>query len=293
MEDNENLNLEKDEEILENKIKYDYNTIVLSGASTKGIVLLGGLQYAYDNCFLKNVTNYIGTSAGSIICYLLAIGYTPVEIIVYICTNQLFEKIQNFNIIAMINGSGALSFNHIHEQLEKMTIEKIGFLPNLEQLYSRFGKKLTCVTHNFTTNTTEYLNYETFPTLPCITALRMSSNLPLIFDRYKYGDNFYIDGGVSNNFPIDKVDIEGNKVFGLTIDFINKNKDENFSMVEYIYNLMFIPICESVKLKVQKCSSRCDIFKLNSDVNIFNFNINSKKKLDMFSSGYQQLKNYV
>ena len=56
----------------------DYDTLVLAGASSKCIVTLGAIQYAYDNFLLKNLQTYIGTSSGAMICYLLAIGYTPV-----------------------------------------------------------------------------------------------------------------------------------------------------------------------------------------------------------------------
>ena len=67
----------------------NYDTLVLAGGGTKGILTLGALQYAFDNLFLTNVKNYIGTSAGAMICFLLCIGYKPIEIIVYICTHRL------------------------------------------------------------------------------------------------------------------------------------------------------------------------------------------------------------
>ena len=76
-----------------------FDTLVLSGGSSKGILILGALQYAYDNFLLNNIDIYVGTSCGAIIGYLLAIGYTPLEIIVYICSNQLMGKIVHFYII--------------------------------------------------------------------------------------------------------------------------------------------------------------------------------------------------
>ena len=101
----------------------DFDTIVLAGGSTKGLLTLGALQYAYDNNIIKNINTFIGTSAGAILCFLLIIGYTPIEIIVYLCVNQLVEKLQNFNIVGMLNGYGATSFSSIYEHLEKMTID--------------------------------------------------------------------------------------------------------------------------------------------------------------------------
>lgn len=269
----------------------DYDTVVLSGGSAKGIVTLGALQYAYDSKLLQNVTNYIGTSAGAMICYLLAIGYTPIEIIVYICTHQLLEKLQHFNIVAMINGTGASSFNDIHEQLEKMTIAKIGYLPNFSDLREKYGKVLICPTHNLTKQRTEYLGPHTTPNLPCITGLRMSANLPLVFEKYKYGDSFYIDGAVSDNFAIQIGDELGKKVLGMLVgaESGNFNTVEEAGILEYIYKLMFIPISQAIEYKIDKCSEKCKIIKLSyENLKVFNFNINSTEKLEMFSSGYQQ-----
>ena len=62
----------------------DFDTLVLCGSSIKCMTILGSLQYAYDHALLSKITKYIGTSSGSICCYLLAIGYTPIEIIVYL-----------------------------------------------------------------------------------------------------------------------------------------------------------------------------------------------------------------
>ena len=40
----------------------------------KGIMMLGSLQCALDNYFIKDVKNFVGVSSGSMICYLLCIG---------------------------------------------------------------------------------------------------------------------------------------------------------------------------------------------------------------------------
>jgi predicted acylesterase/phospholipase RssA len=272
---------------------FDYDTLVLSGGSTKGIVTLGCLQSAQDSFLLTNIKTYIGTSSGAIICYLMVIGYTPIEIVVYICTHQLLEKMQHFNVVAMLNGSGASSFNHIQEHIEKMTISKIGYLPTLKDIQTKFGKTLICVTHNLTTNTTEYLDPEHYPNLPCITAIRMSSNLPLIFEHFKYGDNFYIDGGISDNFAIDLGDKIGDKVLGILLSPENDNFTNKIdsNILELIYKLIFIPIKQAISHKLKNCSDKCKIIELDyKKLKFFDFNVSSIEKLEMFSSGYQQFK---
>lgn len=273
----------------------NYDTLVLSGGSSKGLVILGALQYGYDNYLLDEIKTYIGTSAGAITCFLLAIGYTPMEIISYICTNQLMEKLQHFNLVAMINNLGALSFTSIYEQLEKMTIDKIGYLPTFTDLHQKMNKTLICVTYNLTLNQTEYLSFDTTPDLPCLIALKMSSNLPLIFENFKYASYLYIDGGVTDNFAIDKGDSLGKKVLGIYIDPDKKDdygeNNNEINIIKYIYTLMFIPISQTIKYKLQQISERCHVIKLTHDkTSLFDFNINSVEKLEMFSSGYQQTK---
>lgn len=275
----------------------NYDTIVLSGGSVKGLITLGALQYAYDNYLLSDIKIYIGTSVGAMLNFLLIIGYTPMEIMIYLCTNQLIEKLQHFNIVAMINGSGALSFSSIYEHVEKMTIDKIGFLPTIQDLKDKFEKEFICVTYNLSESKVEYISYENNPQLPCLIAIKMSSNLPLIFENFKYGNNFYIDGGVSNNFAIDVGISKGNKIIGIYLEEQEKNFNDNkdINIIEFIYKLMFIPISQSMKYKIDTAllDKKCKIIKLKvNNTSTLSFNISSVDKLELFSSGYQQIKNY-
>lgn len=275
-------------------ISGDFDTIVLSGGSIHSIIMLGALQYATDNYLIKKIHTYIGTSAGALCGYLLAIGYDPIEIMVYLCTKQILERMKQFNFVAMMNGGGATTFSYIHEQLEKMTIEKIGRLITLKELYTLFGKTLICMTHNFTTGKQEVLSYETYPDMPCLIALRMSCNLPFIFDHFKYMGNFYVDGGFSNNFPIDIGDERGNKILGLVLHDISNNFTRNQdNVIEYIYQLISIPVIQRVSDKISNVSDKCTVVTLKPDNTLFfNFNLDTHTKLEMFSNGYIQMKEY-
>jgi predicted acylesterase/phospholipase RssA len=265
-----------------------YDTLVLSGASTKGIATLGSLQNLTDKGLLTEIDKFVGTSAGAMICYLLAIGYSPIEIVVHICTNQLLEKMQHFNLVGMMHGSGATSFNIIQEHLEKMTIAKIGYLPTMADIKNKLDKTLVIVTYNLTQNKTEYLSDETYPTLPCLSAIRMSCNLPLVFEKYKYGNDFYVDGGIADNFPIDMGDQIGKKVLGIvmtTENGVQGHSDTN--VLELVYKLLFVPINQSVQYRIDKCSNKCSIIRLSyTKVPFFKFDLNASEKLEMFSYGY-------
>lgn len=272
-----------------------YDTLVLSGASSKAFVTLGAIQYAFDNYLFQNLTTYVGTSSGCMICYLLAIGYTPIEIMVYICSNQILEKMNDFNIVAMIQGRGAISFSNIQEQLEKMSISKIGYLPTLNDIKEKMKKNLVCVTHNLTENRTEYLSWETHPHLPCVTAIHMSANLPLVFENYRYGNCFYVDGGISDNFAIDTGEKMGEKILGINLnnELYNFTNETDVSILEFIYNLINVPVIQAINHKIQMASDKCKIINIKDiglNLKIFEFNITSSIKLNMFSYGYEQMK---
>jgi len=273
----------------------EYDTMVLSAGGIKGLFLLGGIQAVIDNNLYKNIDKYVGTSIGCIIGYLLAIGYTPIEIMVSFYTNHWLEKMQSFNLVSMINGNGATSFTPLHEALEKMTLQKIGRFLTLGKLREIYGKTLICVTYNMTVCMTEYIGPDNYPDLPCLTALRMSSNLPLIFDRFKYMDNYYIDGAFSDNFPILKGQEIGKKVLGIFVKINEKSlqDDPEDGIISYFLRLLQIPMAQSTKDKNNLATEKCDLIGIDTDMrNFVDFDIKSKMRLDMFSKGYENVKNY-
>ena len=268
-----------------------YDTLVLSGGSTKGMIILGALQSAFDKGLTDKLKTYVGTSIGSIISYLLIIGYSPIEIMVYVCTHRLLERIPFFNLTALINGMGAISYTPLQEILEKMTLEKIGKFVTLKDLETMFGKTLVCVTYNRTRQMTEYISLENYPDLPCLTAVRMSSNVPLLFDKFRYMGFEYVDGGLTDNFGITKGEELGEKVLGIVLspvlgDSEKEEKDEN--LLQYVFSLLYVPIHQSTISRIKASTLKSTIIDIPRGKNkMFDFNIKSSEKLDMFSSGYQ------
>src|SRR6056300_1202004 len=109
-----------------------YKTLVLSGNSTNGIVSLGAVQYLSDAGQLEKIENYVGTSSGSMINALLCVGYTPLEILEYICVKNAYERVGKINIAKFIaEGEGLLEFGKIKSVLEEMFIEKCGSIPTI------------------------------------------------------------------------------------------------------------------------------------------------------------------
>lgn len=277
-----------------------YDTIVISGGAVKGFILLGALQCAWDNLLVKNIKTYVGTSVGAMIGYLLAIGYTPVEIIVYICTNRIIERMQAFNLIAMLNREGAISYHPIQETLEKMTLEKIGKFLTMKELEEKYSKRLVCATYNNTKKIMEYISPNNYPDLPCLVALRMSANVPMLFERFRYMEHEYVDGGIADNYPIITAEKEGTKILGFvllpeekTVHSEPESDDKGF--LHELFNLMYVPINQTTKFKIDLTNKETttNIVIPNGTLKFFDFSVKSSVKLDMFSSGYQTVKKYL
>jgi predicted acylesterase/phospholipase RssA len=261
-----------------------YNTLIVSAGTIKTIYSLGSLQYCYDMKLLEQISTYIGTSTGAIIVYLLSIGYTPLELIAYMCTHDVFRSFQNINIISLMNKQGVLPFYGFQEHLEQLTINKIGFLPTLNDLYVKFGKKLVLSTYNYTKGEIEYISIDNHADLPCIVALHMSCALPLLFDSFKYMDHYYIDASISESFAIHAIPEENKtNTLGIMIDHVVDTDYESSTIIDYIQNLFTIPL-----KRLEPDTETMDIIHIRpEEEHNFHLFLSTKEKLDKFSEGYE------
>lgn len=280
-----------------------YKNIIISGGAIKGIASLGALQYLVDNHFicLQDNLNYIGTSIGGIISYLLIIGYTPIEIFVKLCTSQILEKYSCADLITLTDGSGAYEWRFINDFLEDLTMQKIGKVITMKDISTLFKKKLTVITYNLTQHKTESITPESHPDLPCLSALRMTANVPVLFSRFFYYNCEYIDGGFLNNVPINY--LQPNSLNSIVISTSVFNQETNNEMVkqkdpfklqDYILELFLeMRSCSQSKDKIKKAMENPNIDIIEIDVNVkTSLTIETAKAMEMFSDGYNITQSY-
>ena len=284
---------EKEEK--EEKEKKGYDTLVLSGGGVKGFSTLGALQYMQDNGLLgKKLNKMIGTSVGSMICFFLSIGYTPIELVVSLCSEGVFESLK-INSIENILKEGVYNYNIINEHCKKLTIDKIKYVPTLSQLKEAFDKELIISTYNYTEQKQEYINYKNYPDLSCLDAIRMSSNLPFIFNDFEYMNNEYIDGGFGDNFPLNCSN-DDELVMGISLKDEDKVDIENDKgVIDKFYKLILIPLIELYKIKLEPYKNKNNIHILElkiENIKLYKFNLSHSEKLELFSVGYNQAKSF-
>lgn len=273
-----------------------YDALILSGGGAKGFSTLGALQYMQDNKLIDpNIKYLIGTSIGAIISYFLCIGYSPIEMVVYMCSNSVLESLKINNFEGIFKAGGIYSYSIIYNHYEKMTMDKIGYIPTMLDLKEKFGKELVVSTYNLTDDKIEYISYKNYPEISCLDAIRMSSNLPFIFNEFLYNEKEYIDGGVFDNFPIQIIPDNALKPFGIYLDAkkdqINDSAITKF--IDKVYKILMIPIKQNEKIKINSLDTTVEILKIPVEkIKIYTFSLQHSQKLELFSIGYNHAKDY-
>ena len=268
----------------------DLNTLVLGGGAIRGFALLGAVQYMQDKSLLTRIKKYIGTSIGAIIAYLLCIGYAPVEIMVILCQNNFLDRLGQFNLLNMMNGGGAASFSIIQDVIEKLTIQKIGRLVTMDELHDISDKVLVCSTYNHTAGQIEYMDYKNQGSTQCLVILRMSANLPFLFEPFLYNGNIYLDGGIVDNVPTTALE-DSDVAIALRLLSKKKNKDiTNF--LDYAMDILTIPVRQLEEARLAHHVQSCTVIPIPLDYASFKFSLNNTEKFDLFSIGYNTVREY-
>lgn len=279
----------------------EFKTLVLSSGSFNGISQLGVLsKYEEERAggVVANIEYFAGTSIGSVICYLLILGYSPISIFNDLLILDLNDLV-DFDILGIMKNYGVISFDSICDTLERLTLAKMDYLPSLEELYSLYKKSFTAVTYNLSEKKVEYLNYSTHPDMPCIQAIKMSCTIPGFFHKIIYNNHMFIDGAVADSFPIQHAYENFPKpVLGINIEFTDK-KESISSFLDYILQILYISYEANTKISreyarkimIEDKNSRMINIVVDVDDRFFEKkNVNGKTVIskwgNLFAAGY-------
>lgn len=252
-------------------------SLVLSGGGIKGFAFLGALHSLYKKGKLNQIDKYIGTSAGSIICLLLSIGYSPMEI--YRKCNDI--SVSFSSITSIIKEFGFLETETISNIIHSMVKDKFGKIPTLKELNSITSKHFISTTTNLSKSKIEYLDHKSYPNLDCVKACEMSYAVPFIFKSIRYENCIYVDGGLLDNFPIDIEFEEGEDRIGIYVDS-EYNID---SIYTYASKIIDVVMKSQMSKKIASVKDKCQIYCISNCENDFTDIKETKKRL--FKKGCQ------
>lgn len=278
-----------------------YDIVVLSGGGQRGIGELGALQYHWEFSTIVDVKIWAGTSIGSVICLLMVCGYTPQDIFgkVYSISSFFDTKVDTpaLDIWNVLSNYGVIDINLFINVIEDMVVKKLGSVPTFLELEKISNKFLIVTGANINLQKAEYFCPKTAPYMSVIDAVRISCNLP-VCKKIKYNNYYYSDGGLVDNFPVEIAihyhnlfSLREPKTLGIVIvnNEVGTSKMEDFTLMTYLYNILMLPMTTMTRIKLKNIDDAIDLVKLSfDDVPIFDINISSVSKMEMWLKGYKE-----
>ncbi|HKY69310.1 MAG TPA: patatin-like phospholipase family protein [Gammaproteobacteria bacterium] len=228
-EEYEAATLRASDPLQENMPMPPIENLVFQGGGVKGLVHVGALEELEENGLLKNLKRVGGSSAGGIIAFFLAIGYTPTELEQEIKIFE-FSKLKDDghagspsgvrhlqNLVSFLDKKGIYDGNLFYEKMQSLLIKKLTAknkdltFRELEELRLEHPelhlKELTLTGMNLTENCVDIFSAERTPEMRVLDALRITMSVPGAFKPIKMVNPNgieveYVDGGVGNNFPM-------------------------------------------------------------------------------------------
>lgn len=259
----------------------EYDTICMSGGGIKGFAFIGALDYLNKKKIINidNIKNWVGTSIGSILAYAVVCGFSITEMENFIIEFDFTKtnpdiSIDNIFISHGISDGKRAEFILRSFIQHKFNIDDITFL----ELYKLTQKNLLIIGTNFTHAREELFSHNTTPDMSVVTAVRISMSIPVFFTPVLYNNCYYVDGSITNNFPIKHCDKY--TTIGL---YIRNNNDtcnnEITSIVSIIIGCMNI-ISDTINHKdINMCDNIVQIDNYKHEFINFDFTIETKMKL--------------
>lgn len=212
--------------------------IALSGGGSRGIAHAGVLKALEDNNIKPDIIG--GTSSGSIVASLYAIGYSPDEI--YNLYKENASKLVEINKMPIIFSIGNFMRN------KKIKISGLKTGASIEKVYNDIAYRKNiesmkdikmplvipsvslkdCKEYVFTNIIPEEKNKQYITDITVGKAVRASSSFTGVFCPCEYKEHLFIDGGALDNVPVHEVKKQGaDKVLAVKFDADPITKDSN------------------------------------------------------------------
>lgn len=188
--------------------------LVLSGGGMRGVAHIGAIKALEEHNIIP--THIAGSSAGAIVGAMYAYGYDYKEIL------KFFQSIQLLDITKYaVNKPGLIDAEKFYNNFKAYLIE---------DNFSALKKELYITA-------TDILNgkLDIFKKGELIRPVIASSAFPGVFAPVKINDNYYVDGGVLNNFPVKLLKKKCDLIIGV---YVNGYEPINIQNLKHSHNVV-------------------------------------------------------
>jgi NTE family protein len=282
---------------------------IFEGGGVKGISFCGAISYLEEQDYTFN--NLAGTSAGSIIASLLAIGYTGSEIkqiLERLDYNKFMgkDKLQSIPFLGkyleLLFEKGMYDSSYIESWISQLLLAK-GKTKFKDVLDENGNSRLKIIASDITKQEmlvfpNDLSKYGIDPMeFEIAKAVRMSCNIPLFFKPYKleYGKNkvsLITDGGILSNYPVWVWDGDGMPTFGFKFSDNVDLSNWKVNLIDYIKDMINTVVDRDESYLLSNKNYERTIV-ISTNISATNFNLTQDQVKDLYQVGYQSTKQFL
>ena len=175
------------------------DSLVIAGGGAKSMAGLGAIHILRKNGHLNGLKTVAGTSAGAIVATGVALNRNCVEMCKAF-SRELY--VPSIDIGNFSNAFGIDSGAHLYRWIDIVLGDRSH---TFKSIYEETGMTLIICVTNLSTLSAKYFSPTETPDFDVKTAIRMSCSLPIFFSAVRHEGEVYVDGALTDAFPIDYV----------------------------------------------------------------------------------------
>jgi NTE family protein len=265
--------------------------ICFSGGGIRAVAFVGALEVLQKRGLLTHVDEYIGISAGALIGFLLAIGYTLPELrkLVLEFDFSLVRNLDPEQSLSFLDTFGVDDGSNLTKLFESVMRQK-GLASTITfQELSQIRPPLPafrCFATNLNTCLPREFSLKVTPTVKIIDAMRASMSLPFYFMPVEdpITGHFLTDGGVMNNYPMVFLSEEEQRhSLGLMFSAEHAENKEIETLFDFVMQMMaciYMPRIRTIK----KMLAERTILLPRGEFPPWNFEATKEERADLLAS---------
>lgn len=269
--------------------------IVLSGGGLRGYCYLSLLKLIEENPDIFQIQKIAATSVGAIFAGLIVCGVSYEDLYNKLSTKDIgdFQHIKLDNILKFLERFGVDDGHFFLEFVAYFIMKRFKRSEiTLSEVYNETNIQLQLTGTCLNLRQPTYFSHINYPDMPLLLAIRISISIPFYFIPIYYQNKLYVDGGVTDNFPVQLFDDEMDSTLGVYLIDNREVKQEINTFEDYVYSVFFAGSCGRDTKKSIKYKPYCVNIPLD-DIGVYSKTLDDNTRNYWLNTSYQILKMYL
>lgn len=265
-------------------------TLVVSGGGMKGVASFGAVVALRRAGALRHVSTVVGTSAGALVAAALAVGRARASLVDELAVVQYAPDLDLDNVLDNVRtGFGLDNGRNLDEWIRRILGDEAY---TFRRVRDEHGVRLVVCATNVNQRRAEYFGPDTNPDMDVALALRMSCSIPLCLSAVRHEGTLYVDGAVSDNFPLEWAATHGDGGRTLGVAFKPRASHPAHTLEAYVGAL--VECSTRRNYAASKLPAGAHVLELDTGANsAFDFRMSRRRLRGLFASGARQARAWL